>query len=278
MRSGLRLAACAIGWLPVLGAADPTASAVSEGGHYAPVHGLRMYYEVHGTGPALLFLHGGMGSIPVYAPTIEYFSKEYQVIAPEQMGHGRTADDPSRPMDYHAMAEDTAELLRQLNIPRVFVLGHSDGGDVGLDLAINHPEMVVKLAMSGASFRPSPPPKPGTKPTPDSIPSFIREPYERISPDGPAHWPILYARVLQMWNTQPNFTRGQLAGIGAPTLVIAGDRDFETPEYYVELWRAIPGAQLWIAPNSTHGLPLRRAPVFNSTVDAFFKEPRPGHP
>jgi pimeloyl-ACP methyl ester carboxylesterase len=262
--------------VPIEAASGPKPSA-PETGHYASVHGLKMYYEIHGAGPPLLLLHGGLSSIPVWPQAIEYFSREYQVIAPEQMGHGRTADDPGRPMDYHAMAEDTVELLRQLKIAQVFVLGHSDGGIVGLDLAINHPGLVRKLAVSGANFSPAAPPKPGEthQMSADDIPKFIREPYERLSPDGPAHWPVLFARVSAMWQTQPNFTRPQLAAIVAPTLVIAGDHDFVSPEYTVALWRAVPKAELWIAANSTHGLPVRRAELFNRTVDAFFKETPP---
>ena len=271
MRVIVCLVAGAISWVAALGAeVAPAAGA----GHYAPVHGLKMYYEIHGQGPALLVLHGGLSSIPVWPEVIEFFSRNYTVITPEQMGHGRTADDPTRAMDYHAMAEDTVELLAQLKIGRVYVLGHSDGGIVGLDLAINHPGLVVRLAMAGANYSAPPPPKPGTvETTADDIPRFIREPYERLSPDGPAHWPILFARVHRMWQTQPNFSRAQLAGIVAPTLVIAGDHDFVSPEYTVEMWRAIPGAELWIAPNSTHGLPIRRAALFNQTVEEFFKEP-----
>ncbi len=278
----MRFTACfmawAIAWLPALGAeAVPAAggtAASTEAGHYASVHGLKMYYEIHGQGPALLVLHGGMSSIPVWPEAIEFFSREYQVITPEQMGHGRTADDPTRPMDYHAMAEDTAELMSQLKIGSAYVLGHSDGGIVGLDLAINHPGLVKKLAIAGANFSPPPPAKPGAvEMTADDIPKFIREPYERLSPDGAAHWPVLFARVQRMWQTQPNFSHAQLGGIVTPTLVIAGDHDFASPEYTVEMWRSIPGAELWIAPNSTHGLPIRRAALFNQTVDNFFKEP-----
>jgi pimeloyl-ACP methyl ester carboxylesterase len=277
----MRFALCCLisvaGCLPAF-CADvvPTSADPTEGGHYASVHGLKMYYEIHGKGPALLVLHGGMSSIPVWPQVIEYFSREYQVITPEQMGHGRTADDPARPMDYHAMAEDTAELLSQLKIVSVCVIGHSDGGIVGLDLAINHPDLVKKLAVSGANYSTSGPPKPGEKVmTAGDMPPFIREPYERLSPDGAAHWPVLFARVLKMWETQPNFTKAQLGAISAPVLVIAGDHDFVSPEYTVGMWRAIPGAQLWIAANSTHGLPARRAELFNQTVGTFFKEPLP---
>jgi pimeloyl-ACP methyl ester carboxylesterase len=246
-------------------------------GHYAMVHGLKMFYEIHGQGESLLLLHGGLCSIPVWPEAIEYFARNYQVIAPEQMGHGRTADDPARLMVYHAMAEDTTELLRQLNVREVYVIGWSDGGILGLDLAINHPGLVKKLAVSGANFSPSTPAKPANaaEPLADKIPRFIRDPYERLSPDGAAHWPVLVARLQTMWETQPNFTPGQLAAITAPTLVIAGDHDFSTPEYTVRMWRSIPNAQLWIAPNSTHGLPKLRAALFNQVVGDFFREPAP---
>jgi pimeloyl-ACP methyl ester carboxylesterase len=250
----------------------------SGAGHYAKVHGLKMYYEIHGQGEPLLLLHGGLSSIPVWPEAIEYFSRNYQVIAPEQMGHGRTADDPARLMDYHAMAEDTAELLRQLNVKEVLILGWSDGGILGFDLAINHPRLVKKLAVSGASYLPSKPDKPTdtVKPLADRVPRFIRDPYERLSPDGAAHWPVFVERLQKMWETQPNFTPGQLGAISAPTLVIAGDRDFYTPEYTTRMWRSIPNARLWIAPNSTHGLPKQGAALFNQVVGDFFKEPAPG--
>lgn len=240
-------------------------------GHYAWVRGMKMYYEVHGTGPALVLLHGGLCALPVWPQPVQYFLKNYQVIAPEQRGHGRTADTPGEPMDYHAMAEDTAELLRQLQVKDACVLGWSDGGVVGLDLAIHHPELVKKLAISGANIRPSmsAEPGPGDR-TANDIPAFIRTPYGRLSPDGPAHWPVVYARLDRMWRSQPNFTPEQLGRITAETLVIAGDRDATSAEETVELWRAIPRAQLWIAPDSDHGLPLMKPELFNAEVERFF--------
>jgi alpha-beta hydrolase superfamily lysophospholipase len=108
---------------------------------YAAVNGLNMYYEVHGDGPPLLLLHGGSGSIP--ERWIPFFADRFQVIAIEQMGHGRTADNVDRPFHYHDMAEDTVELMRQLEIGRGVVVGYSDGGIIGLDMAIHHPARVT---------------------------------------------------------------------------------------------------------------------------------------
>ena len=99
---------------------------------YVAVNGLNMYYEVHGDGSPLLLLHGGAGSIP--EKWIPFFAPPFRVIAPEQMGHGRTADLVDRPFHYHDMAEDTVELMRQLAIESAVVVGYSDGGVIGLDM------------------------------------------------------------------------------------------------------------------------------------------------
>ena len=221
---------------------------------YAAVNGLHMYYAVNGDGPPLLLLHGGSGSIP--EKWIRFFSPPFRVIAMEQMGHGRTADVMDRPFHYHDMAEDTVELMRQLGIGSAALVGYSDGGIIGLDMAIHHPERVAKLAVTGAqssvdgyteenrewarSF------------DPDDEP--VSDAYSRLSPDGAGHWPILLGRMKPMWIAEPSFTREQLQGITAPTLIIVGDEDIVTPEHAVEMFRTIPGAQLCVVPHAGHGV------------------------
>src|SRR5205823_459412 len=115
---------------------------------YVPVNGLDMYYEAHGDGSPLLLLHGGSSSIP--EKWIPFFTPRFRLIAPEQMGHGRTAGLVDRPFHYHDMAEDTVALKRQLGIESAVVVGYSDGGIIGLDMAIHHPERVSKLAGHGS--------------------------------------------------------------------------------------------------------------------------------
>ena len=221
---------------------------------YADVNGLNMYYEVHGEGPPLLLLHGGTGSIP--EKWLPFFTSQFRVIAPEQMGHGRTADLVDRPFHYHDMAEDTVELMRQLGIESAVVVGYSDGGIIGLDMAIHHPERVTKLAVTGANscsdgytaenlewartFNPDEEP--------------ISDAYARLSPDGAAHWPILLRRLQPMWAVEPSFTHEELQSIKASTLIIVGDGDIVTPEHAVEMFRTIPGAQLCVVPNAGHGV------------------------
>jgi pimeloyl-ACP methyl ester carboxylesterase len=220
---------------------------------YAAINGLKMYYEEHGNGPPLLLLHGGSGSIP--AKWIPFFTP-FRVIAMEQMGHGRTADHPGRPFHYHDMAEDTVELMRQLEIESASVVGYSDGGIIGLDIAIHHPERVTRLAVSGANSRVD-----GyTAANQELMRTFkpadlpVSEAYSRLSPDGADHWPIFIERLAQMWAVEPAFAREELQRIKAPTLIMVGDDDIVSPEHAIEMFRTIPNAQLCVLPHSGHGV------------------------
>jgi len=220
---------------------------------YAPVNDLNMYYELHGDGPPLLLLHGGSGSIP--EKWIPFFTPLFRVMAPEQMGHGRTADVIDRPFHYHDMAEDTLELMRQLGIESTVVVGYSDGGIIGLDMAIHHPERVIKLAVTGANARF----EGYTTENQEFARSFdpvsqpVSEKYAELSPDGAEHWPVVLGRLKPMWDAEPSFTNEELQSIGAPTLLVIGDRDIVTPEHAVEMFRTIPEAQLCVVPNAAHG-------------------------
>jgi pimeloyl-ACP methyl ester carboxylesterase len=223
---------------------------------YADVNGLHMYFEEHGEGPPLLLLHGGGGSAEYFSETIPFFASRFRVVAAEGMGHGRTGDDVARPFRYHELAEDIVELMRVLGIESASILGFSDGGIVGLDMAIHHPERVAKLAVTGANSHVD-----GyTEETQEEGRSFdpaaepVSEAYARLSPDGAGHWPVFLARMKLMWTVEPSFTLEQLRGIRAPTLLIVGDADVVTPEHAVEMFRAIPGAQLCVVPNAGHGV------------------------
>jgi pimeloyl-ACP methyl ester carboxylesterase len=240
---------------------------------YAEINGLRMYHEIHGDGPPLLLLHGGSDVIP--EAWIPHFAPPFRVIALEQMGHGRSGDRIDRPFHYHDMAEDTVAFVRGLGIGPAVVVGFSDGGIIGLDLAIHHPELVAALVVTGANARfDGYTPKnqeysrtfdPATQPVPDE--------YARLSPDGAEHWPVFLGRLKAMWGTEPNITDDELQRIQAPTLLIVGDRDIVTPEHTVEMFRAIPDAQLCVMPNAGHGaMPFETVLAFLDGVRA-----RTGH-
>jgi pimeloyl-ACP methyl ester carboxylesterase len=221
---------------------------------YAAVNGLSMYYDSQGEGSPLLLLHGGMASVP--ERWVPFFVPHFRVIAPEQMGQGRTADLVDRPFHYHDMAEDTVELMRHLGIERASVVGYSDGGIVGLDMAIHHPRRVTKLVVTGsvARFEGN---TPGTQEflrTLDPECEPVWDEYVQLSPDGAEHWPVVLERLKPMWATEPTFSDEELRAIETPTLLIIGDRDIVRPEHAAEMSSTIPNARLCIVPDAEHGV------------------------
>src|SRR5215831_1480734 len=125
-----------------------------EAGGFKKVNGINLYYEIYGTGRPLIFLHGNGGSIRSSRAKIEYFKKYFKVIAIDSRGHGKSIDTATKELTYVQMANDIKVLLDSLNIDSAFVSGQSDGGILGLLLAINYPVKISKLATYGANMFP----------------------------------------------------------------------------------------------------------------------------
>src|SRR6266566_6134154 len=122
--------------------AKPAAGdAIKGNGHYADVNGIKLYYEIHGSGKPLVLLHGGLGAIEMFGPNLPALAKGRQVIAVDLQGHGRTADI-DRPIRTELMADDIAALIRHLKLERPDIMGYSLGGGVAVHTAIRHPELV----------------------------------------------------------------------------------------------------------------------------------------
>ncbi len=150
MRQLLFAAALGFAGLPAGGAA---AAPVTEWEH-ARIHGHRIYYAMRGTGPTIVFLHGGGDSGEhSFARQLDVFSEHHHIVAPDQVGQGRTPD-VSGPLTYTAMMEDTAELLQRLKLKHADIVGFSDGGILALMLAIRHPDLVRRLVISGVNIAP----------------------------------------------------------------------------------------------------------------------------
>src|SRR5882762_635797 len=120
---------------------------------YAPVNGLKMYCEVHGSGDPVVLLHGSFMTITTnWTQWIGELSKTRKVIAVEMQGHGRTADI-KRDFSYENLADDVAALLDNLKIPRADLIGYSMGGGVAMQCAIRHPDKVRKVVSISSFFR-----------------------------------------------------------------------------------------------------------------------------
>jgi pimeloyl-ACP methyl ester carboxylesterase len=230
---------------------------------YIPVGDLNMYYEVHGESQdseavPLLVLHGGFMSIADFGDVVPLLAQTRQVIAVEQQGHGHTADI-DRPLSYAQMAEDTAALLEALGIEQTDIFGYSDGGVVGLGLAIRHPNMVRKLAIAGANYNVD-----GLYPeiveimrnaTPEDM-EDLRPGWESVNPN-PEDWPVFVEKIMVLGTEFPGWAREDMQEIQAPTLIIIGDADLVTPEHAVEMYRLIPNANLAVLPATDHFMFMR---------------------
>src|SRR5688572_14027349 len=120
---------------------------------YASVNGLKMYYEIHGSGEPVVLLHGAFMAITDdWSVWINELSKTRKVIAVEMQGHGRTADI-KRDITYENLSDDVAALLDHLKIPRADIVGYSLGGGTAMQFAIRHPEKVRKVVSISAVIR-----------------------------------------------------------------------------------------------------------------------------
>lgn len=121
---------------------------------YAPVNGLKLYYEIHGTGAGepLVLLHGGLGSTEMFGDLLTSLSKTSRVITPDLQAHGRTADI-DRPISYEALGDDIAALMKHLGIEKADVMGYSLGAGTALQTTIRHPAVVRKLVVVSTVFK-----------------------------------------------------------------------------------------------------------------------------
>jgi pimeloyl-ACP methyl ester carboxylesterase len=279
-------AAAAVGlWL----AAPTTAPADTASTGYAPVNGLEMYYEIHGSGPPLVLLHGALMTLENFGELLPSLAESRRVIAIEQQAHGRTADI-DRPFDYERMADDTAGLLEHLGIEGADVVGYSMGGAIALQLAIRHPELVRKLVVAASAYRPD-----GMYPDvlenirnlrpEDFAGSPWQEAYARVAPN-PDDWPALVAKVIRLVGGFEGWPSEAIRAIEAPALVVVADSDVVRPEHAVELFRllgggvagdlaGLPRSRLAVLPGTTHVSLIERADWLTPMITEFLDAPMP---
>ena len=240
-------------------------------GAYAQIGESSIYYEIHGSGEPLLLLHGGFASIDSYYKQIPLLARHYRVIAVDSRGHGRSTDT-AEPLSYASMSDDVSELMDQLQVVSTRILGWSDGGVVGLDLAMRDPGLVSRLVIFGSNFHydgliPDELSN-GDYPADGELLDFARSSYQTISPH-PDKWPEFVTKSLAMWNTQPAYTVEQLGQITAATLVMAGDDDMIKLFHTEALADAIDNATLEIIPDSTHFAPIENPEAVNRNILRF---------
>jgi pimeloyl-ACP methyl ester carboxylesterase len=231
------------------------------GGNYVNVENASIYYATFGSGTPVLVLHGGLGSLEDMSYQIKALAKSHFVIAADSRGQGRSTDS-DQPLSYSLMADDMTKLLDQLKIPRADVVGWSDGGIIGLDLAMRYPARVKKLVAISANFDVSGIRESSTKET--GVPRTPLR-YRLLAPDS-SYWPVIYRKVVTLWRTQPHYSLTELGQIKAPTLVMAGEFDIVKPQHSAQLARAIPQSKEIIVQGATHAVPTDKPDAVNNEI------------
>jgi len=221
---------------------------------YAPINGLKMYYEIEGTGDPLVYIPPAFGFAGL--KSFPSLVQSHSVITVDLQGNGRTADIPERPISIEQYAKDVVGLLKYLGISKADFLGESYGGNTAALIAIRYPELVGRVVTYAATFA-SPPNTLDSETTRYDHPptaesrdiQFQRESYKKVAPD-PLYWPKIYDKVGGIqWK---GFSKEELASIKAPILIVQGDHDFVRLEHSVETAKLIPHAELAVIPNASH--------------------------
>jgi pimeloyl-ACP methyl ester carboxylesterase len=223
---------------------------------YAPINGLRFYYETYGEGELpLVLIHGGGSTIPSsFGNLLPLLATYGKIIAVELQAHGRTSDRDA-PESFEQDADDVAALLNYLKIPKANVLGFSNGGTTTLQMALRHPQLVHKLMAISAAWT-----REGLIPgffegmqgaTIEHMPALLKEAYLAVNPDRNGFLTMFEKDKQRMIGFTDNAYEG-LKGLQAEALIVASDKDVVTVEHSLRLSQLIPRAQLVVLPG-VHG-------------------------
>jgi pimeloyl-ACP methyl ester carboxylesterase len=228
---------------------------------------VHLWFSDRGDGDAFLILHPGGTDSRSMEPLIAELGYGYRIITPDQRGHGRTPDADG---DWHFedFAADTAQLLDDLAVSSVHVLGWSDGSIVGLYLALVRPDLVRSLVFGAAPFQVQ-----GWNDgvLAETLPDFMAEAYGEVSPDGVDHWPQVVAKSALLHTVEPAVDLGRLRALEVPVLVLVGDDDEVRLEHTLELYGLLPDGELAVVPRATHALVVEKPDLVARLVRDFHR-------
>jgi len=222
---------------------------------YKKVNGIKMYYEIYGSGKPLVLIHGGGSSFLFdYKEVILRLGTQFQLIGIDLQNHGMT-EHRNIPETFEQDAHDVAALLKEINMEKASFWGFSNGGSTVMQIAHLYPEMVEKLIVASAFFK-----RNGMmdgffesmmEATLDIMPEPLKINFLNLNPDFSA-LENMFDKDSKRMQTFEDWSEDILEGIKSPTLFISGDKDVMKPEHVVEMWRLVEDSQLMVLP-ATHG-------------------------
>lgn len=244
-----------------------------DAGNYIAINGAKQYYEIYGQGDPLVLIHGNGGNIAYMKPQIEFFAKKYKVIVMDCRGRGKSELGKDS-LTYVQITKDIVGILNYLHLDSTYVVGRSDGGIIGLLMAINYPKKVKKIVAFAANLTPD---------TKALYPSFYNEVVKErkhademlAKKDTTQNWKVIQQRN-RMMEFQPQISSRDLQKIKCPVLVMSTDRDIILEEHTFYIYQNIVKANLCILTGENHYVTKNNPDLFNSTVKKYLEEPFKG--
>jgi len=244
-------------------------------GKYVQLGAVKTWYDEHGSGQSLVLLHGGLVDARWFEPNLAPLAEQFHVYLPERRGHGHTPDVPG-PITYQLMADDTIAFLDTVVGAAADLVGHSDGAFVAMLVAMQRPELVKRLVMISGGFNKSGEANPEMEWDVDQIAQFLGPAYGEVSPDGIDHFKVVATKIGEMAAVEPNLQASELAKVTQRALVMFSDDDLVTLTHAVEMYDALPNAELAVVPGTSHFLTQEKPHLVNAIVlDFLTNEPVP---
>ncbi|NKB83192.1 alpha/beta fold hydrolase [Brucella grignonensis] len=230
---------------------------------FASVNGIEMYYRVVGKGSPILLIHGGLSDQHVWDAQLPILARDHTVIVADSRGQGRSTRTTD-PLSYELMADDYVALLDYLNIGKVDLVGWSDGGIIGIDIAMRYPERLKSLFAQAANV------------TPEGSTGYVLARAEGKPLPELRHYESIDKEIHALWANEPNYTAEDLSKITVRTAIVIGDRDTAITREHTEfIADQIPDARLIILPDSGHGVPAENPRLYARAVLKFIAGDNP---
>ena len=195
------------------------------------INNVNLYYDVYGNGEPIILLHGNRENNLIFDKLIEKLKNNYTVYAIDSRCHGKSTD--SKNISYDLMSDDVIEFIKKLDIKMPILYGFSDGGIVGLLIAIKEPNILKKLIVSG----------------PNLHPRGFKLPFKLYSVFG---YLKTHSKLFKLMITEPNIKLEDLNKIKVPTILIAGEKDIVKEKHTKLIAKNISDCKLEILDNETH--------------------------
>jgi pimeloyl-ACP methyl ester carboxylesterase len=240
---------------------------------YVQLGAVKTWYDEHGAGEPLVLMHGGLVDARFFEPNLAALAARFHVYTPERRGHGHTPDVDG-PITYQRMADDTIAFLDEVVGGPADLVGHSDGAFIAMLVTMQRPELVHRLVMISGGYDKSGEALPEMEFDVDQMVQFLGSAYGEVSPDGEAHFPVVAAKIGEMMKTEPHVDVAELARVRQRSLVMFSDDDLMTLTHAVDMYDALPNAELAVVPGTSHFLTQEKPNLVNAIVlDFLTNEP-----